>query len=235
MSDPGRLDMLPETRREILTLIKNKTGATTAEIATHLQISDEGARQHLVHMESQGWIRRQTQRSDVPRSGRPTVQYEMTEEGDNLFPKNYDKLSLTLLEAVVENYGQEALYKTLTTITDKQVQAWEARLQNKSLRERLELLKGFYQKEDAFLTVKEENGDLFIVETNCPIRSVAMKYPQICSTTISTLIRLLGFKIDRVKKFQAEDGRCVFKICQDKPVDPDQFRFELEKDVSLTT
>lgn len=230
MNDTGMLHTLPETRREILTTIKNMGGATTSEIAKKLQISDEGTRQHLIYLENQGWICRQPQRPNVPRSGRPLIQYELTPEGDSLFPKQYDTFSLTLIETVVENYGPEALHKTLAAITDKQVKTWESRLQGKKLTERLELLKGLYLEGDSFLTVKEEDGEYYLVEVNCPIRTVAMKYPQICSTTISTLARLLGYHIERIKRFQSGDGQCVFKVRQDQPVDPEQFRFKLEND-----
>jgi len=235
MNNTGILHTLPETRRKILTILKNAIGATTTEIAEQLQISDEGARQHLIYLENQGWISRETQRPDVPRSGRPIVHYEITVEGDKLFPKQYDDFSLTLLDTVVENYGEEALHQTLATITNNKVQTWELRLRNKTLQERLEFLKGFYLEGDSFLTVKEKNGEFFLIEVNCPIRTVAMKYPQICSTTISALARLLGFQIERVKKFQSGDGQCVFQIRQDQPIDPNHFKFELESNTRNTS
>lgn len=224
---PG-LKGLPETRREIITLLKQVGSATAADLAGQLQISDEAVRQHLVALETAGWIARETLRPETPKAGRPRAHYRVTDAGDDLFPKKYDDLSLLLIENVMENYGEGAIRSTLEAITDGQVRAWEDRLRGKTLREKLELLKGFYLEDDSFITVEEKGGDLYLVEVNCPIRRVAMKYPAVCSTTISTLMRLLGYRIRRVGKFQAGDGKCVFKVMQDQPVQDDEFRFELE-------
>lgn len=228
INDHDTSNALSETRREILTLLKTIGGATQGEIANHLKISGEGARQHLSYLESQGWVCRQTQRPTVPTPGRPVIRYEITEAGDHLFPKRYDELSIALIDTVLEHYGQEALKKVLTAIVDQQVQAWEPRLQGKSLRERIDLLKGFYFEDDPFTTVEEEDGGLVLIERNCPFRNVAMKRPQLCSTTVSTLMRVLGVKVERREKFQLGDGRCAFHVLKDQPIDPATFRFSLE-------
>ncbi|MGH8224098.1 MAG: DeoR family transcriptional regulator, partial [Woeseiaceae bacterium] len=43
-------------RQSILALLKQRGGAGVAELADHLRISYEGARQHLVRLEKEGWI-----------------------------------------------------------------------------------------------------------------------------------------------------------------------------------
>ena len=214
---------LSETRRDILAFIKNAGGVTTAEVADRLAISDEGARQHLIHLEGRGWICREVQRPGPPRSGRPVVRYRITETGDHLFPKRYADLSIALMDALVDSYGREALGKLLSKIADRQAQVWEARLQGKSLRERLEALKGFYFEEDLFVEI-EEDGGLILTEANCPYRTVALKYPELCSMTISTLMRLLGVGIERREKLQNGDGKCAFHLLLDRPASPDALR-----------
>jgi predicted ArsR family transcriptional regulator len=219
---------LSAPRREILTYIKSHVAATIGQLAEHLGISDEAARQHVVYAENQGWISGQTRRSEPARAGRPVVRYSLTEAGDHLFPKRYDELSVVLIDTLLGNEGEVALKDALQSITDAQVKDWEARLAGKSLDERIDMLRDFYFADDPFTSVEKCNGETILVERNCPFRQVAMKRPALCSTTVSTLTRLLGVRVERRQRIQNGDGRCTFHVLRHEPVDAATFRFEFE-------
>jgi predicted ArsR family transcriptional regulator len=57
-------------------------------------------------------------------------------------------------------------------------------------------------------------------ERNCPFLNVARAHPAICSVSVNTLERLLGFRVIREQRFQAGDGRCVFRVQLDQPRSP---------------
>ena len=219
---------LSAPRREILAFVKSNTTATIGQLAEHLGISDEAVRQHVLYLENQGWLTGQTQRSEPARAGRPVVHYSLTEAGDHLFPKRYDELSVLLIDTLVDNYGDAALEVALQSITDAQVEEWESRLAGKSLEQRIEMLRSFYFADDPFTSVETRNGEIVLVEQNCPFQKVALARPQLCSTTVSTLTRLLGVRVERRQRFQNGDGRCTFHVLRDQPVDVADFRFELE-------
>jgi predicted ArsR family transcriptional regulator len=223
------IEALSETRREILLHIKHRGGATIAELAAHLGISDEGTRQHLIYLERSGWIlRRDT--GAAGRSGRPASIYHVSPQGEVFFPKQYEALTVALLDTVLELYGEEAIHAALARITDAKVEAWAPRLEGKTLREKLGLLKNYYQDGDEFVSV-QVNGDTSIVERNCPFLNVAQSRPALCSTTVSVLTRLLGFQVERRQSFQNGDGCCEFVVRTDRPVDT-SFIFELESNHS---
>ena len=225
MSDT--LQALSRTRRRILLWIKSSGGATTSEIARELGVTDEGARQHLVHLEARGWVVRHTRREPHSKSGRPTSVYTITPEGEAFFPKRYDQLAITLIDSVLANYGREALRSALASLADEQVSAWEGRLCDLTLDERIEALRGFYLDDDPFATV-ERQGHAVLVERNCPFQSVAMQRPDLCSVTVSTLTRLLGVRVERRQTFQSGDGRCAFHVLADQPVDAASLPFTFE-------
>lgn len=218
---------LSDTRREIMLRVKQSGGSTIAELAAHLGISDEGTRQHLIHLERHGWITRLDARDSTGRSGRPASVYVISETGEALFPKRYDDLAVALVDTVLELYGPEAVEAALTRITDAKVAEWESRLRGKSMEERLEMLKNYYAEGDEFTRVKK-NGSTAIVEHNCPFLNVAMARSALCSTTVSVLSRLLGCQVHRRRKFQRGDGCCEFEVRTDHPVDAASFRFALE-------
>lgn len=218
---------LSDSRRAILGFIKHKGGATAAEVAEHMRITREGARQQLQALEQEGWIAALPE-SRAARAGRPALRFQITPAGDHLFPKNYDSLSLTLVDTVANQLGEEALTALLKALTDQQVKQWEGRLQGKSLPERIRLLKGIYFEEDPYTSVKKDARGYALVERNCPYLNVAMRMPRLCSVTVSTLTRLLGVKVVREERFQDGHRRCVFRVLADQPVDVKKFRFSLE-------
>src|SRR4029077_19972848 len=89
-------------------------------------------------------------------------------------------------------------------------------------------LKGIYDEDDAFTSVKKDARGYMLVERNCPFLNVALKRPRLCSITVSTLTRLLGVRVVREERFQDGDRRCVFRVLEDEPVDVRSFRFAPE-------
>jgi predicted ArsR family transcriptional regulator len=221
------LNAMSNTRREILLHIKKNCGATISEIARHLQISDEGARQHLIRLERQGWVARRVPSTDGGHSGRPASRYEVSQRGEDLFPKRYHELSIALIDGVLDLYGPDALKTALGRVADTWVRAWDAKLRGRTLDERLEMLRDYYTPGDPFLSI-EGNGHVSLVERNCPFRDVAMARPHLCSITVNVLTRLLGYRVERVRKLQAGDGCCEFRVLTDRPVRAGDTAFALE-------
>lgn len=221
------IEALSSTRREILLRIKRDGGSTISEVARHLAISDEGARQHLILLERQGWVSRRAQHSGDGKSGRPASIYEISAEGEEFFPKRYDELAIALIDIVSELHGTDAVKAALARVSDEWFRAWEPKLRNKSLDERLTLLQDYYLKDDPFISI-ERNGHVALVERNCPFTNVAMERPHLCSITVNALTRLLGLRVSRERKFQNGDGCCEFRVQTDKPVDPSNVPFTFE-------
>ncbi len=216
-----------DSHQAMLVFIKHKGSATSGEVAEHMRMTREGARQQLQQLEREGWIARST-RPREDRAGRPAVAFQITPAGDHLFPKSYDSLSLTLVDVVADQFGPEALDKLLAALTDQQVKQWEPKLVGKSLPERIKALKGIYDEDDAFTSVRKDARGYVLVERNCPFLNVALKRPRLCSVTVSTLTRLLGVRVVREERFQDGHRRCVFRVYADEPIDVRSFRFAPE-------
>ncbi len=221
------LDELSDIRRAILLLVKRDRQATTAGLAEQLGITYEAVRQQIVYLQNEGWITTAPYDGEG-RVGRPTRVYVLTAAGEHLFPKEYDRLTLELIDAIGEEMGPAALRAILASLTERRVRAWLPRLQGLSLAERVEALRGIYIENDPFTEVAESGGDLLLIERNCPFLSVALERPALCSVTVSSLERLLGVRVRREERFQAGHGRCVFRALHDQPLpaEDEGFRFE---------
>lgn len=211
------IEALSDTCREILFQIKKRGGATIAELAGHLGISDEGTRQHLLRLERKGWVVRRASHDSGGRSGRPAATYVIGDQGECFFPKRYPELSLAMMDTVRELFGHDAVSAALERVAEAKVREWEPTLAGKPLDERLRMLTSYYAEGDPFMHV-DRNGATTIVERNCPYMAVAMERPALCGITVNVLSRLLGYRVCRRRRFQDGDGCCEFQVMTDQPV-----------------
>jgi predicted ArsR family transcriptional regulator len=225
------VDQLPDSRRAILHALKRRGASTIARLADELQLTGEAVRQQLLQLQREGWVEAKLTRTlERGRTGRPATNYNLTGAGDHLFPKEYDTLSISVLDAVADELGPGAIKQVLSHIYEDRVAATEGALRGKSLEEKVDALKGLYIDHDPFMDVEKADDGFRLVERNCPFLNTAMRRPAICSVSVNALTRLLGVRVDREEKFQLGDGRCVFSVHSDQPVDPEVWEFRLESE-----
>jgi predicted ArsR family transcriptional regulator len=166
------------------------------------------------------------------RTGRPATRYSLTEAGDHLFPKNYDLLNVAIIDAVADELGPDAAKRMLRRVSDDRYSTVNASLRGRSLEERVEALKNFYLEGDPHMEVQKNDGVYRLVERNCPYINTAMQRPALCSISVNALSRILGVRVEREKKFQNGDGRCVFLVHTDEPIDAENWEFKLESEMA---
>lgn len=185
------------------------------ELASYLDISGEGVRQHLLLLEKEGWVNRYSENNGI---GRPVLQYRLTTAGEHLFEKNYDHLTIEVLDTLTNALGEAALKNLLSAMVEQRVHQWERKLEGLNIEERLNVLKDFYKKDDSFMEIENKNHVYSLIERNCPFHNVALQRPILCSVSVSVLTHLLGFSVRREKRLQNGDGCCVFQVYLDEPV-----------------
>lgn len=229
------LATLPKTRRDVLAVLKMRGRATILELSKQLGLTHEGIRSHILQLQREGWIMsdcEQVEEDDPEQSaGRPPAQYCLTGAGDHVFPKYYDELTLLLLDAAAEVDG-DVLRRILEKITDMRVEALSGRAKAPrakapTIREQIDRLRSIYVENDPFTVVARQGGDWVLIERNCPFLNVAFERPAICSTTVSTMRRLLGHEVVRQRRFQDGEGRCEFRVVTSRPRKRGP-RFEIE-------
>lgn len=220
-----------DIRMRILRFVKARGTSTLGETAKRLRVTHEGARKQMAILEANGWVAREAAQAPARgKRGRPVECYRVTAAGDRLFPKAYDRLSSDLIAGVAAAGGPAFMRQVIAALAELQVNAWRPLLEGLSPMQRLERLKGLYLKDDPFMSAEKRDGDLILIERNCPFLNVAMEHPALCSLSVSTLERLLGHPVAREEKFQTGHGRCVFRIRLGEPLRDPAFRLEGEKD-----
>jgi predicted ArsR family transcriptional regulator len=225
------VDQLPDSRRAILRALKRQGATTIAMLAAELQLTGEAVRQQLLQLQREGWVEAKIARGAEPgRTGRPATSYSLTETGDHLFPKSYDLLNITVLDAVSDELGPEALKRVLRRVYEQRVALTEPSLRGLPLERKVDALKDLYVAHDPFMQSEPADGDFRLIERNCPFYNTAMRRPALCSVSVNALTRLLGVRVRREEKFQLGDGRCVFHVYTQEPVNAETWEFRMESE-----
>lgn len=225
-------DRIPAFRNQILCFLKEQGESTVRQVAQRFSITHEGARRQLTILEKNGWIARGHRQRQGPGAGRPMLLFSLTQAGDHLFPKQYDSLTLDLVQSIIEHSGPAGFEQLLASLSEKQVKQWQPRVEGKPLHEQLELLRSFYREDDPFMTAEAAGAEIRLIERDCPFLNVALAQPAFCSATVSAMQRLLGVKVVREKRFQNGDRRCVFRVMRDHPMAPEA-AFATESDPAV--
>jgi DeoR family suf operon transcriptional repressor len=215
IDEPAAVDLLPDARRALLSALKRAGWATIPELAQTLSISTEAVRQQITFLSREGWLMSNCgpDEDDGERSpGRPPTEYCLSPRGDDLFPKEYAELAVTLFDELRDPT------RTLATLTDERVDAVRKSIPDDSARANIDALQSIYRPGDPYVDVEESERGHRLIEWNCPYLQFASERPLFCSTTVSTLRRLTGCEVVREERFQDGDARCVFHIYLDAPV-----------------
>src|SRR4051794_20428095 len=100
------------TRGRIVTYLRGSEG-TVNDLASHLDLTDNAVRAHLATLERDGLIK-QSGLKKGPR--KPHFAYELTAEGEHLFPKAYDALLNQFISVLKQRLSRKALVEALHAV-----------------------------------------------------------------------------------------------------------------------
>ena len=202
------------TRDRILYLIKTRGPATATELARRLGVTPSAARQHLVRLEAEGWIRASAEAGGV---GRPAKRWHLLARAESLFPQSYAELALEVFAGAAEAFGPEGLSRLLAERTRRQVEAYRARMPDRtsSLEERVRAL-GRIRKEEGYMArvTRTREGALLLHEDHCPICAAATACSGLCTEELELFRRVLGgdARVERTEHLLSEGRRCSYRV-----------------------
>lgn len=202
---------VPETRRKILELLKLHGPMTAHQLAKELRMTVMGARGHLTFLERDGLVHHET----VPKKlGRPGYLYMLTDAGDELFPRTYAQLAESLLETIRSLYGTTGVEQLFDHRTELLATQYRARMNGKSLRERVAELAKIRTEEGYMADWEELDPNIFVLqEHNCAICQIAHKCPTACSHELELFRRVLDdAEVTREKHMLKGDRACTYVI-----------------------
>jgi predicted ArsR family transcriptional regulator len=208
--------MLPQpegsTRRQLLQLLKTQGNCCIRELSKALSITEMAVRRHIHTLERDNLIQSVLVRQAM---GRPLYRYSLTEQADDLFPKNYPQLMMDLLSELEEQTGgAEVIDRMFQGRRDKLEARYRERMADRPLAERVAELSSI-QNTGGYMTeweTSEEDDAFKLYEYNCPVAQVANQYRQACHCEQQLFERLLGASVERTECLADGGARCTYVI-----------------------
>ena len=196
----------------ILLLLKMRTQATAALVATELGITKEGARKHLLNLAEQGLITSDTKSEG---RGRPSTYYTLTSRGMAKFPDSHADITVQLLQSVKQLLGENALE---LLIGDREAKVYrkyaDALSKARSIEEKLHIIAKKRTEEGYMASWQKEDNTYLFVENHCPICAAATECQGFCRSELNNFQQLIGpeYSIKRVDYIIENGTRCSYLI-----------------------
>ncbi|PYZ92917.1 ArsR family transcriptional regulator [Salipaludibacillus keqinensis] len=202
------------TRDQILSLLKKKKQMTVSSMAKELAITEMAVRRHLNTLERDHIVETSLLRQAM---GRPTNVYQLSAEGQELFPRNYRDLTIELLRNIQEIEGLEKVQELFDQRKEKMRLRYEKRMFLKDFDSRVHELQTIQNEQGYMVEVeKNEDGTYTFKEYNCPIAEVAKEFPVVCKAEMELFKDLLKTAHVDCQTCMAtgQEGHCCYKIKQ---------------------
>lgn len=199
------------TRGQVLGLLRRGIG-TVEELSTKLGLTDNAVRAHLTTLERDGLVeRRGTQRA----LRKPHLNYVLTSEAEQLFPKAYSTLFNQLLTILKSRVEAEELESILTEVAQALAKGNTPK-KNESLESRAGRAIATFESMGGAPALKKDADELVIFSvTSCPFDTSVSQHPEVCRLAETFLSEVTGLKI-REHCQKGEHPKCSFEIINNK-------------------
>jgi predicted ArsR family transcriptional regulator len=198
---------------QILYLLKTRGTQTAQSLAAELEITMEGARQHLLALEKNSLVQADDERHG---RGRPRRQWSLTQTGHGRFPDTHSQLTLEMIGAVRAEFGEDALERLIARRETDSLHAYRAQLDRyKTLRAKVGKLAELRAAEGYMASVESDGrGGYLLIENHCPICAAATSCQGFCRSELEIFRRALGPKVsvERSEHLLAGARRCVYMV-----------------------
>jgi DeoR family transcriptional regulator, suf operon transcriptional repressor len=205
------------TKQDILEYLLKRGEATAQDLAEALDISTQAIRRHLKDLQQDGSILYQSVSTG---NGRPQHIYQLSQQGRDKFPNQYDRFAISFLNTLVENLGYEGASMILQKHWEKKSQDYRTKLGEGSLEDRMAKLvelrrqEGYMSEYHAIESPSALPHQKFILtEHNCAIAHVAESFPAVCGHELEMFGAVLtDCQIERTHWLVDGEHRCGYAI-----------------------
>jgi DeoR family suf operon transcriptional repressor len=209
MNQTATLASMPTTRREILTMLKERGGARAEELAAALGITVSAIRQHLSALDANGLV---THREVKGGPGRPKFIFHLAAAAEALFPQAYSELANELLD-LFEEEDPRLTNRVLGKLCEKTRVAAAARVDDLLPAERPQAVLRMFEAR-GFLPKLEElpGGGYRFILANCPVVEVARRHSRVCDCEVGILdVAFPGANIVHTEGMRGGGHACVYE------------------------
>lgn len=200
---------MKSTRDRILQALLKQPRSTIADLARAVGINPISVRHHLTNLQAEGLVSAEEERHGV---GRPRLLYSLTQDGLELFPTRYLRLTTRLLDQLKERLPQPMVGELFLQVAQDLAAEHADQLKGLSMEERLEAMKSILAEEGFVVEWEKSGREYHIHEITCPYLQVGQSHPEVCTVDQTLISKMLAVPASKVRCILDGDARCTYVV-----------------------
>jgi DeoR family suf operon transcriptional repressor len=207
MNVTGNRRLLTTTRGKILTMLREDR-RTVAQMAKALHITENGIRAQLNALEKEGLVQ---QAGVLPGTRKPFNAYELTAEGERIFPSAYGPMMCEVLNVIGERCTEHELNDICEETARRVAQKFAPEYENVSFEQRMALALRVLHEMGGAMELTASKGKVVLSGKTCPIGELVKTRPRTCHLVERLIASITGTKVVE-KCDKGPRPRCCFEI-----------------------
>jgi predicted ArsR family transcriptional regulator len=197
------------TREVILHTIKASPESTIDTLAEAADVSPVTVRHHINSLLADGMIEATAVRRKV---GRPYFVYTLSENGQELFPKRYVRLTSRLLDELKTRLPDDMVAEIFKGVVQAILADHAGEFETLSMEKRLDYLVAMLGDE-GFLSSWEKTADGYkLIEYSCPYISVGHEHSEVCTFDKELMLTVLQMPVQQHSCMLEGASCCEFSL-----------------------
>jgi predicted ArsR family transcriptional regulator len=195
-------------RLRIIHMLKKTQGLAIGELASRLDLSYMGVKQHCEELERQGFL--DTRRRPKP-IGRPEIVYRLTPKASSFFPAAANPATIKILQAARQLYGPNAPEKLLVALFREKTKGYAEQLKEgdlKTLATRLAKIRD----EEGCLSEFVDGPQRLILEYHSSIMDLIEAFPLVRRLEKEMFEKVLQTHVERHEERASGLFLCTFVL-----------------------
>jgi predicted ArsR family transcriptional regulator len=212
-------DWFFETARgKIVAALRGRPGASAFDLAREFGLSTNAIRQQFVLLERDGLVTGSSVRRGKTK---PTVEYRLTPAAEKCFPQHYDRMLNAVLREVRATGGDAAVREIFSSMSRRQAQRLNARLEQRPLADRVTALTDLLRDAGVEAEAEQTPGGFILREHNCPYAETVGEHPEICGLIHSVIQDVVSPRVTQTDSLATGGTECRFEITTSSDAGPD--------------
>ena len=197
------------TRGKIVTELRRRGSASAAELARAFGLSPNAVRQQLMVLERDGLVAEHPVRRGPTK---PTLEFSLTPQADQLFPQTHGKLLSAVLREVREQFGSPAVARIFDGLSKRAVARARRRITGETPERRVAQLTEILRDNGVVADYSLIDGGFALHEHNCPYTGVAKDHPEMCRVIHHVIEEAIGGEHQQTESLAHGGKECRFEM-----------------------
>lgn len=198
--------LLGETQARVLLLLR-RARQTVAGLAGELGLTDNAVRTHLATLQRHGMVAQVGTQRDT--GGKPAWVYDLTREGEELFPKAYALVLGELVDEVQRSEGRDRLISLLRAVGARV--AGNASAETGDVEQRVEAAAVTLRRLGADARVQQTGPGWRIQGQGCPLSAVTASRREVCELARTIVAQITQRPVTECCD-RSDRPRCAFEV-----------------------